>query len=52
MKDNLITIFALTMFTLVLVFGVWMLLIATMVLLPVALLKCMIDTNDQRNESI
>jgi len=45
MKDKLITIFAITMFSVVLVFGAWAVLMVMLVVFPLAILRCMFGIN-------
>lgn len=54
MKDKLLTIFTLVMFALTLIFGASLLAMTMLVIIPIAVLRCMFSTNtpNNKNESI
>jgi hypothetical protein len=54
MKDKLLTIFTLVMFALTLIFGASLLTIAMLVIIPIAVLRCVFSTNsaDEKNEGV
>jgi hypothetical protein len=54
MKTNLITIFTVSLFLSILLFGGALMIFSMMIIIPIALLRCMFDSggNNKTNESI